>query len=269
MKRLPDPPQKTDGAWIGLHTRRDGNRTWHWSLPGVEFNESGTRWSKRQPDDQGGNENCVWLKGDKWHDAHCDDDDEQKCICYNETTQTYHVSDEKMTWFQAQRYCREHHTDLISGLTQLQEFRPNRQSMETLWIGLFRDAWMWSDGSSSSFRQFKTDKVILIKENKTWDEALNYCREKHQDLISIINPDQQRWVQERAMDADTPFVWVGMRYTCTLRLWFWVSGHLVCYDNWAPDKKTENRDMAAAMDRGGGMWFAKADNSTFNFICTL
>ncbi|XP_029311245.1 snaclec purpureotin subunit beta-like [Cottoperca gobio] len=176
--------------------------------------------------------------------------------------------------------------------------------MESFWIGLFRDAWMWSDGSSSSFRQFNEqqikgyaadmkcavttlndgwkqsdcsdrkpfycydDKVILIKEAKTWDEALNYCREKHQDLISITNPHQQRWVQERAKDADTPFVWVGMRPTCTLSRCFWLSGQLFCYDKWASDKKTEKSNMAAAMDREG-KGFEKANTNTFNFICTL
>ncbi|KAJ4941380.1 hypothetical protein JOQ06_011263 [Pogonophryne albipinna] len=44
------------------------------------------------------------------------------------------------------------------------------------------------------------DKVILIKEKKTWDKALDYCRANHSDLVSIT--DQQRWVQDRAKMAD-------------------------------------------------------------------
>ncbi|GLD57319.1 L-selectin-like protein [Lates japonicus] len=81
------------------------------------------------------------------------------------------------------------------------------------------------------------EELILIKESKTWEEALNYCRENHSDLVSITNPHQQRWVQRRAKKASTPFVWLGLRYTCTLGLWFWVNDQLVCYDKWGPRAK--------------------------------
>ncbi|KAI4808622.1 hypothetical protein KUCAC02_000675 [Chaenocephalus aceratus] len=92
------------------------------------------------------------------------------------------------------------------------------------------------------------DKVILIKEKKTW-EALDYCRAKHRDLVSITGRHQQRWVQESARMANTEFVWLGMRYTCTLDLWFSVSDRLVCYDNWAPDELAEC-GMASVMESG-------------------
>ncbi|KAK1890265.1 FRAS1-related extracellular matrix protein 1 [Dissostichus eleginoides] len=103
-----------------------------------------------------------------------------------------------------------------------------------------------------------TDKVILIKENKTWEEALTYCRENHRDLVSITDSHQQRWVQKRAKMADTEFVWLGMRYTCTLDLWFWVSDRSVCNPNLAPKKKTVRCDSAAVMERDG-KWYKKAD----------
>ncbi|KAJ4948770.1 hypothetical protein JOQ06_020293 [Pogonophryne albipinna] len=109
------------------------------------------------------------------------------------------------------------------------------------------------------------DKVILINESKTWDEALTYCREKHHDLVSITDSHQQRWVEKRAKMADTEFVWLGMHYTCTLDLWFWVSNRLVCYDNWA-QQETAECGMAAVMKRDGE-WYKKADNEKFHFIC--
>uniref|UniRef100_A0A3B3WJC3 C-type lectin domain-containing protein n=1 Tax=Poecilia mexicana TaxID=48701 RepID=A0A3B3WJC3_9TELE len=40
-------------AWIGLYYQTDGNRTWYWSLPGVEFNESETNWYPGEPTDRG------------------------------------------------------------------------------------------------------------------------------------------------------------------------------------------------------------------------
>ncbi|XP_049423959.1 C-type lectin galactose-binding isoform-like [Epinephelus fuscoguttatus] len=118
------------------------------------------------------------------------------------------------TWPQAQNYCREHHTDLVSGDQQLEddEFKREYKSNKYVWIGLFRDSWRWSDGSSFSFRyrgpQFYDDsgsercavtmlndggrwrdedcdetkpffcygdKVIPTDESETSEDALYYC----------------------------------------------------------------------------------------------
>ncbi len=115
-----------------------------------------------------------------------------------------------------------------------------------------------------------TDKVILIKENKTWPEALYHCRENYYDLASITDPHQQRWVQERAKNANTAYVWLGLRYTCTLEFWFWISDKRVSYENWASEGKSDDCDMSAAMEKGGQhKWFKKNDTDRFNFICTL
>ncbi|GLD57316.1 snaclec stejaggregin-B subunit beta-1-like protein [Lates japonicus] len=208
------------------------------------------------------------------------------------------------TWPQAQNYCRENHTDLVSGVHQLEEFKTGGESANEVWIGLFRDTWRWSDESSFSFRSWDLDddernkkcamtvldrsrrwssdecnkknpffcyedKVILIKESKTWVEALYYCRENHYDLVSVTNLNEQRWVQEKAKKASTPFVWLGLRYTCTLGFWFWVSDEAVRYKNWASDGVMDDCDMSGAMDTGGQhKWFRKPDNETFNFICS-
>uniref|UniRef100_A0A3Q3AGF4 C-type lectin domain-containing protein n=1 Tax=Kryptolebias marmoratus TaxID=37003 RepID=A0A3Q3AGF4_KRYMA len=92
------------------------------------------------------------------------------------TTQKFHLINDEMSWLKAQNYCRKHHTDLISGLNQLQDkqlqdkLQDKQQPSEPrsfkddpyIYIGLFRDTWRWSDGSSFSFRhwnlQFNNDK---------------------------------------------------------------------------------------------------------------
>ncbi|XP_032365027.1 myotubularin-related protein DDB_G0290005 [Etheostoma spectabile] len=63
-----------------------------------------------------------------------------------------------MTWTEAQRYCRAHHTDLASvrnsiDNTMIQDLISGEQRA---WIGLNRDPWKWSDGTNSSFSFWKT-----------------------------------------------------------------------------------------------------------------
>ncbi|XP_034737972.1 macrophage mannose receptor 1-like [Etheostoma cragini] len=294
MKRLQQLNQS--GAWIGLQ------RDWRWSQSGVEFRDS--NWYPGEPDNRNNQENCVWMYSvGRWSDNSCASNSNFICYDENKTSNgTFHVSTSGMSWSNAQNYCRTHHTDLISGVQQLEDFRTQvKDQGGPFWIGLFRDpAWSWSDGSSFSFRLWEQhsektcamttsggfwsddcykpktffcydDSVILIQKNRTWVDALYYCRDHYGDLVTITNLDQQLWVQERAKMAATPYVWLGLRYTCTLNFWFWVRDETVRYTNWDLSETTgDNCDMSGAMDRGGGhQWVKKIDNKNqFNFICS-
>lgn len=59
-----------------------------------------------------------------------------------------------MKWTDAQRYCREHHTDLVSmtSLAENGEIQRMVPEGQLAWIGLFGDSWRWSDGTYSPFR---------------------------------------------------------------------------------------------------------------------
>uniref|UniRef100_A0A8C4DN73 C-type lectin domain-containing protein n=1 Tax=Dicentrarchus labrax TaxID=13489 RepID=A0A8C4DN73_DICLA len=259
MERLRYSKEKQEAVWIGLRSNPEtDNRTWHWSLPGVDLSVYSTE--------------------------------------TQEPSKTFHVITNALCWPEAQNYCREHHTDLVSGLNQLHDtdLKNKIQSQSMLWIGLFRDTWRWSDGSNSSFRNwnlelFKDDdskkcakcamlngkwdsddyRFVLIKKKKTWEDALYYCRENYNDLASITNLKEQRWIQQKAKNASTAFVWLGLRYTCTLEFWFWVSDEVVGYKNWASGGRNDECDMSGGMERGGEhKWSSQPDNNTYNFICS-
>ncbi|KAG5261359.1 hypothetical protein AALO_G00303110 [Alosa alosa] len=237
----------------------------------------------------------------KWHDDRCS---HIYCfICYDggNSTHPYVLVTEEKNWADAQRYCREKHTDLASVRNQ------TKNNQTSAWIGLFRDGWEWSDGSNSLFRYWNTgepnygtgefcaetlnasrgwwndlgyhhprsficfeDKLVLVRDNKTWSEALQYCREHHVDLVSVTSERVQRWVSERAKGASTAHVWLGLRHACVLG-WFWVCGETVCYNHWAPGQEQVEscKHRVGAVESGGGQWVSSlTETDKLNFICT-
>ncbi len=65
-----------------------------------------------------------------------------------QSSNKFHLINKILTWPQAQNYCRQHHTDLVCGPSQLQDkefiqLKSEIKSQENLWIGLFRDTWRW------------------------------------------------------------------------------------------------------------------------------
>ncbi|KAI4874419.1 hypothetical protein NFI96_032054, partial [Prochilodus magdalenae] len=315
---LKDKPSSS--VWIGLS--RGGTGKWLWSLADGGFYSEGDTyltWDSREPNNAGGKEFCVAMKNDKetWFDDGCHKT--FTFVCYDEkktNTERYVFINEKKSWYEAQSYCRDRHTDLVRVRNQTenqQVFNLTKQSHSdsAIWIGLFNDSWTWSDQSNSSFRYWKSgpdhygqgaecaavsitekgrwdnetcsnqlpfichqNKLILIQQNLTWSEALWYCRENHLDLVSVHSEEIQLWVKEVAQKASTEHVWLGLRHTCTLSFWFWVSGESICYQNWAADNGTAEDDCwsverTGAVQSGGEQkWVSLSENLNLNFICT-
>ncbi|NP_001315006.1 uncharacterized protein isoform X1 [Danio rerio] len=189
----------------------------------------------------------------------------------------------------------------------------SQTSGSSVWIGLFSDPWQWSDQSNSSFRYWKTgqpisqtnehraaveqfsqgqwsiymsnntnnqfpficheDKLIVIQQNLSWSEALRYCRQHHVDLVSVQSVEMQYKVMIMVKLASTEAVWLGLRHSCALGIWFWVSGQTVCYQNWAPGNGTSEEDCeptvrSGAVQSGGNQtWISRPETDQLNFIC--
>uniref|UniRef100_A0A665VI64 C-type lectin domain-containing protein n=1 Tax=Echeneis naucrates TaxID=173247 RepID=A0A665VI64_ECHNA len=139
------------GAWIGLNYCLSINGTWSWTQPGVEFNDNETEWSEGEPNDQNQPENCAFSKTCLSHKA---------CLSLLSTeheNKTY-VVEENKTWLEALKHCRDNMGDLA---TQ-EQARWNGSELQTgdhRWIGLFRDRWMWSDGSTVRYDNWRSDNV--------------------------------------------------------------------------------------------------------------
>ncbi|KAM7423624.1 hypothetical protein PAMA_000124 [Pampus argenteus] len=139
------------------------------------------------------------------------------------------------------------------------------------WIGLHRDKnnWKWSDGEKTLFTSWNTaynepnnnnenencvgiasrlwfdlqcdsqraflcyeDDLILVKENKTWEEALEHCRGLGTDpnsknsyfnhLYDLPHLQGFNWeARKMIQQAETKEVWIGLRYLAGS--WVWVN----------------------------------------------
>uniref|UniRef100_A0A3Q3BEE2 C-type lectin domain-containing protein n=1 Tax=Kryptolebias marmoratus TaxID=37003 RepID=A0A3Q3BEE2_KRYMA len=79
----------------------------------------------------------------------------------------YHFADQSLTWTEAQTYCRQKHTDLVSirnseELNQLINMLSSAGHSSEVWIGLFKEFdWKWSDGfngTGAEYRNWETNQ---------------------------------------------------------------------------------------------------------------
>ncbi|XP_072553634.1 C-type mannose receptor 2-like isoform X2 [Paramormyrops kingsleyae] len=225
------------------------------------------------------------------------------------STWNFTLINQHMNWSSAQNYCRHSYTDLATVRNKEDNDLIHKMVTSGIqpWIGLFNDTWEWSDLSNSSFRNWKIgqndnqkntcalaqvtwpgtwdmtpcdekhpficydDNLILVNSNMTWNEALNYCRTNYSDLVSVHNEEIQYWVSRRAEKASTEHVWLGLRFSCSLNFWFWVSAENVCYQNWAPNNISNNNfcgNTGAVQSKDPHYWVSLPETKELNFICT-
>uniref|UniRef100_A0A8P4G0C1 C-type lectin domain-containing protein n=1 Tax=Dicentrarchus labrax TaxID=13489 RepID=A0A8P4G0C1_DICLA len=229
-------------VWIGLQADIEA---WRWSLEDPRYYGEGEadfrKWAPDEPNGVGYNKLCVMmLASGEWADAVCTMAID--LICYNDTSSSFIFVNGPKTWKQAQSYCREeHYTDLASVRNQAENDQiENMNQTRSVWIGLYRDSWKWSDGSPTSFTYWNNnepngdyacavihngrwedcdcdtglffvceigDIYILVEKGKSWTEAQNYCREKYTDLASFDNEEAHNKV------AMTPKYYSGHLWT--------------------------------------------------------
>ncbi|XP_042569833.1 macrophage mannose receptor 1-like isoform X2 [Cyprinus carpio] len=290
-----------DRVWIGLKNTKVG----FWSDPAfyTEHESQYRNWESTQP---GGDGDCVYMeKHGQWHDVNCSTI--MHFICYNGSSKGFVSGQEKKNWTEAQKYCRQYHTDLASVRNQSENQQiQNITTDDQVWIGLHR-LWVWSDNSTSTFTHWQStkvntrqnctsivisdegrwtdedcskerpfvcydDKLVLIRENKTWTEALRHCRNMDMDLVSVDSEQMQRRVMNVTSSASSAHVWLGLRHSCTVGIWFWVNGQTVCYDQWASDYDKQRDDCDTTVRSGAirtrdNHWISRPETEEINFFC--
>ncbi|XDV19159.1 hypothetical protein PO909_024697 [Leuciscus waleckii] len=293
-------------VWIGL--KRTSVDKWQWSSgePALYLN-----WGPYQPD---GRDECAFMRNGEWDDLLCSDRRHFICnnmntglVFVNQTKKWRHAQS-----YCRQNHTDLVSVRNQNESQQIQKFINDSHISNDVWIGLFRDSWQWSDQSNSSFRYWRSDqpdndggnenctviepnaqgqwhdiscinrfpfvchedKLILIKENLTWPEALRHCRQNYTDLVSVHSEEMQRRVMNVVKRASTEAVWLGLHNYCQMNMWLWLSGEIVCYQNWAPGNGTtpENCSLTkrkGAVQSGGDQrWISLPETHKLNFICS-
>ncbi|XP_062234765.1 macrophage mannose receptor 1-like [Platichthys flesus] len=150
LKNIVSTAGDSSEVWIGLYSQSD----WKWSDgftgTGAEYRNG----ALTDPLNVEANELCVVQKYDEWHDIECHA--QNQFVCYNgslEDSEFVPVTTVK-NWTEAQRYCREHFTDLatVRSYTDRDKIKKLSALLNCAWIGLYRDHQIyWSDGSNYSF----------------------------------------------------------------------------------------------------------------------
>nr|XP_055046327.1 C-type mannose receptor 2-like [Misgurnus anguillicaudatus] len=138
-------PLLTSVAWIGLY---NDIFSWRWSYR----NENITfqLWANGEPNNNNAREACGLMVYDTWSDYPCFS--QYPYICYNENaTDKFIYISSWDTWYNAQRYCRQHYTDLAIIRSQNESDQVKLiRGYPYIWIGVFRNEWTWSDGTNAN-----------------------------------------------------------------------------------------------------------------------
>ncbi|XP_060729143.1 secretory phospholipase A2 receptor-like isoform X2 [Tachysurus vachellii] len=136
-------------AWIGLY-RSNFSEKWSNGDNVTYRNLTG---------DCGTSSVCAVMKADgSWESLLCTDT--RYFMCYEQAssqTRNYHLILETKTWYEAQHYCRQRYTDLVSIRDQQHNEEVKIKGLNSrtpFWIGLLCDDWQWIDGGISAYRNW-------------------------------------------------------------------------------------------------------------------
>ncbi|KAJ8373446.1 hypothetical protein SKAU_G00040260 [Synaphobranchus kaupii] len=284
-------------TWIGL--RRSPMK---WSNGDV------VKYKKIGNSSNEGWKHCYAMKTfDQWEEVSCTQNRSFMCYTKGDSGRSlkYTLIQEKRSWCEAQSYCREHHTDLVSISTREQnEDVKTNGSSTPFWIDLMHTDWEWSDGACSTFRNWKKEpeegsdcgyiiegemgaqgchmtaeamcykeEIHLIQENKTWERALDFCNNHYKGLLRIESYHDQRALEGELKNSTAPGpVWLGLRQSRLFGFWFWPNGLSVAWSNWEGRSQPEQplSHICGAIATSGPGKFKWSDQNCLSesyFLC--
>ncbi|MED6242798.1 hypothetical protein ATANTOWER_009902 [Ataeniobius toweri] len=211
----------------------------------------------------------------------------------------------QLNWPQARNYCKTHHTDFLALTNKKEEevFKKyvNDDESKQGWIGIYWDGpsneWKWSGGKSVTYLTtlsfsdkakniyWKKDNwewrsgdnhysffclnMLVVQEEKTWEDALEFCSKKGTKLTSLLSATESLQAQNEIQPSVfTKQVWIGLRYLGDR--WLWVNGDPMPYEAWPmggdQDHQCPMLRRCGALTKQG-VWESRDCQEKLSFIC--
>ncbi|XP_064408005.1 macrophage mannose receptor 1-like [Latimeria chalumnae] len=113
------------------------------------------------------------------------------------------------------------------------------------------------------------EKFFLVKENKSWFDAVKYCQGHYTDLVSVTSPEIQMEVAEIARKSSGDRVWIGLSRDHPYQVWLLEDQNKFNYTNWGEGFQTYSlTNHCGFLDAHKNFtWGIHCCFSQFNFIC--
>ncbi|XP_065131580.1 lymphocyte antigen 75-like [Paramisgurnus dabryanus] len=176
------------------------------------------------------------------------------------------------------------------------------------WIGLHSDTsqhiWKWSEGGKAKIQDWahkepkiyyekcgcvRTDdskvrdcdcywsipffcmnvyELVLVKQESTWEEALDYCRQNYLDLAILYSAVVMTEAKNNSTNAQTDELWTGLRFLSGR--WLWVNGEELQYKAWSGGQELQCPAMnqrCGVYNRQEMAWKPEDCEKKLNFLC--
>ncbi|XP_034553804.1 lymphocyte antigen 75-like isoform X2 [Notolabrus celidotus] len=120
----------------------------------------------------------------------------------------------------------------------------------------------------------RKDNLVLVKENKTWEDAVQHCKDIKVSceswmpckfgLLTLMQSDYD-YVRSRIYDAETEEVWTGLRFLGGF--WFWTDGQQLDDEGALPLCPPQKERCGTLSKIGTNNWLTRDCSEKRNFIC--
>ncbi len=111
-----------------------------------------------------------------------------------------------------------------------------------------------------------TNTTVLIRENKSWSDALNYCRLYHTDLATIENQDENTKLQLLLTDQNVDSAYIGL-YRNT---WKWSDQSSSVFRAWkfSEPNNFKGNEFCAQLSVLNAQWNDVSCSFKLRYVCS-
>ncbi|KAF7654450.1 hypothetical protein LDENG_00069730 [Lucifuga dentata] len=134
----------------------------------------------------------------------------------------------------------------------------------------FFNTFEFSQQWCSTFNGFFCLNLIVVKERKSWEEALEHCKENQTEFTSLIADTDVLLAQREIKEANiNKRVWIGLRYLADR--WLWINGDPLMHKAW---KQGDQKHQCPSWSHScgaltpEGLWESWDCQEKLSFICS-